>query len=111
MSEDGESVLNVDCHNIYAFDQTLYGHLVNYPAEVTSLLDAETRNLLIQLTDRSPDEFEDVMVCHFGFHHQRYFASPSKPQILRSELYCSPRTLQSSCCESAARTIYKLPST
>ena len=68
MSEDGESVLNVDCHNVYAFDQTLYGHLVNYPAEVTSLLDAETRNLLVQLTDRSPDEFEDVMVCHFGFH-------------------------------------------
>lgn len=64
LHEDGEWVLNVDCKHIQAFDQTLYGHLVNYPAEITSLLDSEARSVLGQLfPDQDPADFEHFVVC------------------------------------------------
>ena len=63
LHEDGEWVLNVDCRHIHSFDQTLYSHLVNYPAEVTSLLDSEARLVLGQLfPEQDSANFEHFVV-------------------------------------------------
>jgi hypothetical protein len=65
LHEDGEWVLNVDCRHIHAFDRALYSHLLNYPAEVTSLLDNEARYVLAQLfPDQDPAGFEHFVVSH-----------------------------------------------
>jgi len=63
LHEDGEWVLNVDCRHIHSYDRALYSHLVNYPAEVTSLLDNEARYVLAQLfPDQDPGGFEHFVV-------------------------------------------------
>ena len=63
LHEDGEWVLNVDCKHIHTYDQTLYSHLVNYPAEVTSLLDSEARLVLAQLfPEQDSSNFEHFVV-------------------------------------------------
>lgn len=72
-------MLNVDCRHIHTFDRALYSHLVNYPAEVTSLLDNEARYVLAQLfPDQDPNSFEHFVVCN------------PAPNIVPA-LLCSPR--------------------
>ena len=55
-------MLNIDCTNIWAFDRTLYGHLVNYPSEVTHLLDTEAQRILAEITDEEPESLNNLVV-------------------------------------------------
>ena len=63
LREDGEYVLNIDCRHIHSFDTTLYSNLVNYPCEVTSLLDSEARSLLAELTGLDEADLDNLVVC------------------------------------------------
>ena len=63
LREDGEFVLNIDCRHIHSFDTTLYSNLVNYPCEVTSLLDSEARSLLAELTGLDEADLDNLVVC------------------------------------------------
>lgn len=63
LNEDGASALNIDCQNIHSFDATLYGHLINYPSEVTTLMDNEARHLAAEIAESQETElFEHILV-------------------------------------------------
>lgn len=48
-AQDTEPNLNVDCTNLYDFDNMLYRQLVNYPGEVLSIFDEEVRQILREM--------------------------------------------------------------
>jgi DNA replicative helicase MCM subunit Mcm2 (Cdc46/Mcm family) len=57
MYDHNETLLNIDCMNIYAFDAQLYQQLVMYPAEVLVLLDKEAKQVICEIARQDDLDF------------------------------------------------------
>lgn len=63
--EHEKFVLNIDCHNVAAFDLDLYRYLVNYPMEVIPICDLVVRQLAASLKDTDPEDLPLIQIRPF----------------------------------------------
>lgn len=56
--ENGERMLNVDCHDLHSYNSELYKKLIKYPNEIISIMDGAVKALYADIVDVQAEDVE-----------------------------------------------------
>lgn len=68
MHASGEGMVNVDCHDLHAYNSELYSKLIKYPSEVITLMDGAVKLVYADIAQTQAENAE-VQVCPFSILH------------------------------------------
>lgn len=58
MHASGEGMLNVDCHDLHAYNSEIYSKLIKYPSEVITLMDGAVKLVYADIAQTQAENAE-----------------------------------------------------